>query len=340
MAAFLRLTPWTCTVLWSRPSSLHLLSGRLAVLPLVCSQRQRNSFRRCVSFQKGLGPGISPRKAQLAAMLLYFSLTGGIYPVMRPPPCQRACMHCPACLPTVLHHPLFCRLWHSRCSTRRWGICSSRSCAPSSRQALHSPHLPTNNYPSTPPPGYVASAYATTVARRTVVLMLVESSWAGAGDLLKRFEAFNTMVLQGVNDGTVMPASKLESIRSSMLSGFEKPIQNIGGMASILEGIIKEYDGDFNAEKKKKLILERMTRDTIVQVANKVLHPNNKRRFAVLYSPDGVPTDTTPDPYALFTNGTGTFQAKPKYSCDICVTGCSPPPAPHNQTHSNQTQRS
>jgi len=188
--------------------------------------------------------------------------------------------------------------------------------------------------------GYVASAYATTVARRTVVLMLVESSWAGAGDLLKRFEAFNTMVLQGVNDGTVMPASKLESIRSSMLSGFEKPIQNIGGMASILEGIIKEYDGDFNAEKKKKLILERMTRDTIVQVANKVLHPNNKRRFAVLYSPDGVPTDTTPDPYALFTNGTGTFQAKPKYSCDICVTGCSPPPAPHNQTHSNQTQRS
>merc|ERR1711865_611195 len=46
--------------------------------------------------------------------------------------------------------------------------------------------------------GYVASSYATTVARRSVVLMLVESSWAGPGDLLKRFEEFTTMVLDGV----------------------------------------------------------------------------------------------------------------------------------------------
>jgi insulysin len=176
--------------------------------------------------------------------------------------------------------------------------------------------------------GYVASSYATTVARRTVVLMLVESSWAGAGDLLKRFEAFNEMVLKGVNDGSIMPKKKLDSIRASMLSSFEKPVQNIGGMAGILGGIIKEYDGDFDAEKKKQKILEGLNRDTIVSVANKVLSPKNKRRFAVLYSPDGAHTDTIPAPYQLFSKSVGKFQPKPKYRCDICVNASCPATAP------------
>lgn len=172
--------------------------------------------------------------------------------------------------------------------------------------------------------GYVASTYATTIARRSVVLMLVESSWAGAGDLLKRFEQFNADVLKGVNDGTVMPQAKLDSIKGAMLASFEKPIQNTGGMAGILEGIIKDYDGDFDAEKKKQKILEDLTRDKIVKVANKVLGPQNKRKFAVLYAPSGVSADAVkalmPAEYKLFVNNTGSFKPKPKYKCDVCVT--------------------
>jgi len=180
--------------------------------------------------------------------------------------------------------------------------------------------------------GYVASSYATTVARRSVVLMLVESSWAGPGDLLKRFEAFNEMVLAGVNNGTIMPEDKLDSIRGSMLSSFNKPIQNIGSMSGILESIIKEYDGDFEAELKRKLILGNLTRATIVRVANAVLGPQNKRRFSVLYSPDGAAEDPLrPPEYSLFDDSTttSTFVRKPKYHCDLCDGGsCSESSAP------------
>lgn len=185
--------------------------------------------------------------------------------------------------------------------------------------------------------GYVASTYATTVARRSVVLMLVESSWAGAGDLLKRFEKFNADALAGINDGSVMPQAKLDSIKGAMLASFDKPIQNTGGMAGILEDIIKEFDGDFDVEKKKQIILEGLTREKIVKVANQVLGPQNKRKFAVLYAPDKL-SDTVaqallPSEYQKF-NPTGAhagvFKKKPKYVCDIDVA------KPCNTTASEQ----
>jgi len=188
--------------------------------------------------------------------------------------------------------------------------------------------------------GYVASAYATTVARRSVVMMVVESSWAGPGDLLKRFEEFIQMVLAGIDDGTVMPDAKLDSIRGSMLSSFDKPIQNIGGMAGILEGIIKEYDGDFDAEKKKQTILEGLTRAKIVKVAKQILGHQNKRRFAVLYSPSEVEHDCAPNAYEEFKNNTGTFEAKPKYQCNVCLKGVpctTPAPAPPSEEPCNTT---
>jgi len=156
--------------------------------------------------------------------------------------------------------------------------------------------------------GYVASAYTTTVARRSVVEMVVESSWAGSGDLLKRFEAFNTMVLKGLNDGTILPQKKLDNILTSMLAGFNAPIQTIGGMAGIMDGIIKEFDGDFDVEKKKQFLLKTLTRDTIVRVANNVLGPDNKRRFGVLYTPAKSKRDSVPANYKKYS----TCEAKEK----------------------------
>jgi len=103
-------------------------------------------------------------------------------------------------------------------------------------------------------------------------------------------------------------------------------------MSGILESIIKEYDGDFEAELKRKLILGNLTRATIVRVANAVLGPQNKRRFSVLYSPDGAAEDPLrPPEYSLFDDSTttSTFVRKPKYHCDLCDGGsCSESSAP------------
>jgi len=181
--------------------------------------------------------------------------------------------------------------------------------------------------------GYVASAYATTVARRSVVEMVVESSWAGAGDLLNRFETFITQVLEGLADGTVMPESKLNSIRNAMLSRFNAPIQTSGQMAGVINGVIKNQDGDWQAEEKQQQILKSMDRETIVRVAQNVLNATkNSRRFAMLYCPINLVSlrDAVPSVYKPFT-GQGKMEPKPDYKCNVAGFTPSPTPAPPTQ---------
>jgi secreted Zn-dependent insulinase-like peptidase len=181
--------------------------------------------------------------------------------------------------------------------------------------------------------GYVASAYATTIARRSVVEMVVESSWAGAGDLLNRFETFITQVLEGLADGTVMPESKLNSIRNAMLSRFNAPIQTSSSMAGVINGVIKNQDGDWQAEEKEQQILKSMDRETIVRVAQNVLNATkNSRRFAMLYCPINVVSlrDAVPSVYKPFT-GQGKMEPKPDYKCSVAGFTPSPTPAPPTQ---------
>jgi len=163
--------------------------------------------------------------------------------------------------------------------------------------------------------GYVANAYVTEIARRSAAMFTVESSWAGPGDLLTRFETFITKVLAGLKSGQVMQPKKLGMIQRSMLSAFSKPIQNIYGMGSTLEGIIKDYDGDFNVMKKRKKNLETLTRDDIVAAATKLLGPQNKRRIAVFYTPSKTSLDAPAATYVPFNNTLGTFVKRPKYVC-------------------------
>jgi secreted Zn-dependent insulinase-like peptidase len=185
--------------------------------------------------------------------------------------------------------------------------------------------------------GYVASSYATYVARHTVALFMVESSWAGPGDLVNRYEGFIKLVLDGLHNGTVMTDKKLNMIRKSMLSKFLKPIQNIQAMGSTLESIIKDEDCDWDSMKKMKALLTQVTREKIVEVAKKVLGPQNKRRFAVMYTPNGVRPDATPPQYTPFNPAIGQFVAKPKYKCDVCLDCKAPPPKPANATMPNAT---
>merc|ERR1712227_1177360 len=167
--------------------------------------------------------------------------------------------------------------------------------------------------------GYVASAYVTQVARRSAAMFTGESSWAGPGDLLTRFETFIAGVLEGVNAGKVMPQNKLAVLKKSMLSQFSKPIQNIYGMGSTLEGIIKDHGGDFDVMKKRKKNLETLTRDDTVAAAKKVLSPQNKRRIAVFYTPKKVALDSPAKSYSLF-KGAGNFVKKPKFVCNVTTS--------------------
>jgi insulysin len=173
--------------------------------------------------------------------------------------------------------------------------------------------------------GYVASTYATEVARRAVAMFNVESSWAGPGDLLGRFETFIGGVLVGLKNGTVVPQAKLDMLRKAMLATYAKPIQNVAAMGSMLESIVRDYDSDFDVMKKRKANLESLTLADIARVGEMVLSPINKRRFASLYSPNGNQPDAVPPGYVPFVDGkTGVFTAKPKYQCEVCTnaTGC------------------
>merc|ERR1712224_1170903 len=87
------------------------------------------------------------------------------------------------------------------------------------------------------------------------------------------------------------------------------------GMGSTLEGIIKDYDGDFNVMKKRKKNLETLTRDDIVAAATKLLGPQNKRRIAVFYTPSKTSLDAPAATYVPFNNTLGTFVKRPKYVC-------------------------
>jgi len=189
--------------------------------------------------------------------------------------------------------------------------------------------------------GYVAQSYTTLVARRTVAMFLVESSWAGPGDLLGRFEAFQKLVLDGLHNGTMCSHKQLEMVRQSMLSSYKKPIQNIQEMSGVLQSIVKEKDSDFDSPKKTKYLLEQLTREKIVRVANKVLSPANTRRVAVLYTAQGVEADAVPKHYQPFTATIGKLQKKPQYKCEVCFTcPVAPPPAsPGNSATGDATNQ-
>jgi insulysin len=164
--------------------------------------------------------------------------------------------------------------------------------------------------------GYVAQTSVTEAARRTMAMFLVVSSWAGPADLLNRYNTFIDGVMAGLNNGTVLSPDNFASIKTSLLSEFDKPIANIAGMAGILQDVVENYDGDFNVFKERQTIIKEMTIERIKSAAARMFSSSNTRRLAVLYSPDGVNPGNPPANYQAFTGNEGTFEKRPKYSCD------------------------
>jgi secreted Zn-dependent insulinase-like peptidase len=183
--------------------------------------------------------------------------------------------------------------------------------------------------------GYVAQTSVTSAARRTIAMFVVVSSWAGPGDLLGRYEAFIATTLAGLRNGTVLKSENFKSIQASLLSEFSKPIANIAEMAGLLREVVKDYDGDFEAFLKREQIIKGMTIERITAAAEKMFGESNKRRLAVLYSPDGVSAGAVPKQYQPFNNSIGQFEKRSAYRCSVCgnATDDSCQPA----THSNQT---
>eukprot|EP00656_Telonema_subtile_P058549 TRINITY_DN9951_c0_g1_i2.p1 TRINITY_DN9951_c0_g1~~TRINITY_DN9951_c0_g1_i2.p1 ORF type:complete len:251 (-),score=67.19 TRINITY_DN9951_c0_g1_i2:85-837(-) len=171
--------------------------------------------------------------------------------------------------------------------------------------------------------GYVAQTGLIQAARRTLAQFVVVSSWAGAADLLGRFETFIGGMLAGLKDGSTLSAQNFGTIQSSLLSEFSKPIANIAGMAGILQEVVKDYDGDFDAFKKRQRIIQEMSMHKIEAAATKMFATTNQRRLAVLYSPDSVSPGVVPAAYAQFDASVGEFQKRPVYKCDVCYRNCT-----------------
>lgn len=181
--------------------------------------------------------------------------------------------------------------------------------------------------------GYVASASMTSVERRTMGLFAVESSWCGPADLLRRFEAFILQAIAGLQDGVpekkaTLTAESFETIRHAILASFKKPIPNIAGMGQTMQGVVMDYDSDFNAMLKRRTILQTLTLSEVKAVARRVLSLANLRRLAVLYVPFGAKHDlqALPAAYSLRTPedfakpNHGHFVRRPKYQCNVPIT--------------------
>merc|ERR1719502_803025 len=82
-----------------------------------------------------------------------------------------------------------------------------------------------------------------------------------------------------------------------MLSEFKKPIANIAGMGSALQGVVNDYNGDFKVMRKRQTILKTLTLGEVVSFSRKLLKTNRKR-LAVLYVPKGVQHDLKAAPRA------------------------------------------
>jgi insulysin len=192
--------------------------------------------------------------------------------------------------------------------------------------------------------GYIAQTSVMQAARRTIAMFVVVSSWAGPGDLLGRYEAFIKDMLAGLRSGKILSPQNFATIKESLLAEFSKPIANIAEMAGILQDVVKDYDGDFDAFKKREQIIKAMDIKQITSAAEKMFGVANTRRLAVLYSPDGVSPGAPPAQYQPFNNNVGAFEKRPAYTCNMCqgddaTCNSQPVPAATNMTNANSTAK-
>lgn len=128
--------------------------------------------------------------------------------------------------------------------------------------------------------GYIAKAWDSEIERQLMQCFAVQSSTHNPTDLLMRFELF----LEDFNKHftTTVSEERFENLRKMLITTLQMPPENMSGMASRLNSLAFDYEGDFSFIDKRVDAIQKLSYDQLKKDANYFLSRKNQRRLAVL----------------------------------------------------------
>ena len=168
--------------------------------------------------------------------------------------------------------------------------------------------------------GYLVQASTEVlVSHHNVINFVVQSSKYKPGDLLHRYSKFlkDTLLDLESKKSKTLSAEKFAMIKASKLAKYATPNLNIGSLTSIMQTLISNYDGDFDALIKKKHATEQIQHADVLKVAQKVHGAHNRRQVAVVYTKAGDKLDQLPKQFVAFDGSKGRFVSREPFKCNI-----------------------
>ncbi len=127
---------------------------------------------------------------------------------------------------------------------------------------------------------YMAKAWDGEAEKQLLQFFAVQSITHQPLDLLARFDLFLEDLLHNFHER--LSPERFETIRQNIIQTLKMTPENISMMASRLNSLAFDYDGDFQWIDKQIDGLKAISYDNVVQYAHKQLSRNNSRRIAVL----------------------------------------------------------
>ncbi|MCX6990199.1 MAG: insulinase family protein [Chlamydiae bacterium] len=128
--------------------------------------------------------------------------------------------------------------------------------------------------------GYIAKAWDSEIERQLIQCFAVQSSTHNPTDLLMRFELFLEEFTKHFT--TVMTDDRFENMRKMITTTLQMPPENMSGMASKLNTLAFDYEGDFTFVEKRIEAIQKLSYDQLKKDANYFLSRKNQRRLAIL----------------------------------------------------------
>lgn len=128
--------------------------------------------------------------------------------------------------------------------------------------------------------GYIARSWDAETERQLFQCFAVQSSTHHPVDLLARYELFLEDFLKNIRE--TITEERFENIQKMLFTSLKIPPENMGAMATLLNSLAFEYEGDFKWIEKLIQAVEALTYDQLLNFAKQNLARTNSRRLAIL----------------------------------------------------------
>ena len=126
---------------------------------------------------------------------------------------------------------------------------------------------------------YQVMSQAKEIDKELFHLFAVQSSSNNSEDLLYRFEFFIEDFLENLT--TYIPEDRFEKIKESLISQYEKPLNNLTDTSVRLQMLAFDYDADFDWIKKRIIAFKSLSYEEFLSYVSKWLSYQNQKRLAI-----------------------------------------------------------